>query len=108
METFKILKQKIPISICNKFNFCPKSNKLLLMIPRVCLDVSQQNFIYQATQIWNERSKIVFNRCDPEKSGIVIPGSAENFDLGASVSEIKSKLKTHLLESQKTGQLTDW
>ena len=108
METFKILKHKTPISICNKFNLCPKNNKLLLMIPRVRLDVSQQNFVYQATQIWNERSKIVFNRCDPEISGIVIPGSSENSDLGASVSVIKSKLKTHLLESQKIGHSTDW
>ena len=41
-----------------------------------------------------ERSKIVYN--------IVIPGSSENSDLGASVSVIKSKLKTHLLEKLGT------
>ena len=50
----------------------------------------------------------MFNRCDPEISGIVIPGSSEKSDLGASVSVIKSKLKTHLLVSQKIGHSTDW
>ena len=65
------------------------------MMPKVRLDVLQQN--YQATRTLNDMSKILFNRCDPDKSGIVIPGS---------VSMTKSKLKIHMLECQKSEYIT--
>ena len=42
MELFKILKHQTPMSVYESFRFCPKNNKLLLMIPKVRLDVSQQ------------------------------------------------------------------
>ena len=61
------------------------------MIPKVKIDISQQNF----TEIWNDLSKIVFYKCGPEESGIVIPGSSANSDLSASISFVKSKVKKY-------------
>ena len=49
MELFKILKHQTPMSVYECFRFCPKNNKLLLMIPKVRLVVSQQNFVYSST-----------------------------------------------------------
>ena len=40
MEIFKILKQLL--------NLCPRNQKLLLMTPKVKLEVSKQNFVFKA------------------------------------------------------------
>ena len=75
MELFKILKHQTPMSVYERFRFCPKNNKLLLMIPKVRLVVSQQNFVYRSSEIWNSLIKHVFSICNVEESGIIIPGA---------------------------------
>ena len=75
--------------------------KLLLMIPKVRLDVSQQNFVYRSSQIWNSLIKHVLSVCNVEESGIIIPGSTANSDLSASVAFIKKKLRAKLQANQK-------
>ena len=92
MELFKILKYKTPVSLNEIFSFSPKNSKILLLILKVKLDISQQNFTYRVPEIWNDFSKIVFNRCGPEQSGIVIPGSSANSDLSALISFVKRYL----------------
>ena len=57
------------------------------MIPKVRLDVSQQNFVYRSSEIWNSLIKHVFSICNVEESCIIIPGSTANSDLSASVAE---------------------
>ena len=73
MELFKILKHQTPMSVYECFRFCPKNNKLLLMIPKVRLVVSQQNFVYRSSEIWNSLIKHVFSICNVEESGIIRP-----------------------------------
>ena len=103
IELFKIL-----MSVYECFRFCPKNNKLLLMIPKVRLVVSQQNFVYRSSEIWNSLIKHVFSICNVEESGIIIPGSTANSDLSASVAFIKNKLRAKLKANQKTGRVTKW
>ena len=64
------------------------------MIPKVRLVVSQQNFVYRSSEIWNSLIKHVFrvfSICNVEESGIIIPGSTVNSDLSASVAFIKKQ-----------------
>ena len=72
------------------------------MIPKVRLVVSQQNFVYRLSEIWNSLIKHVFSIiCNVEESGIIIPGSTANSDLSASVAFIKNKLRAKLQANQK-------
>ena len=69
------------------------------MTPKVQLDVSKQNFVFKASEIWNDMTRHVFTKCLPEESGIIIPGSSQNSDLGASIGFVKNKLKLYLLSA---------
>ena len=108
MELFKILKYNTPISLSNLFKFCPRNEKLLLMAPKVRLEVKKQNFVYKATKIWNELIKNILAISPADMSGLIIPGSVENSDLGASTGYVKSKLKAYLLNCQIMGHPTEW
>ena len=108
METFKIAKFSTPITMRNIIKFLPRTDKLKLEVPLVKLDVSQQNFSFKCTQIWNEFLPKVLERCEPSKNGLIIPGSATNSDLAASSSFIKRKIRNTLLSHQKLGDLNLW
>ncbi len=108
METLKIVKFNTPMSIHNLLKFCPRSEKLLLMVPLVRTDVSQQNFLFKSTKVWNELFEQVFEKCEASESGLIIPGSTKNSYLSVSTGHIKNKLKKILLEKQKSGNLESW
>ena len=108
METFKILKFSTPISIRNLISFLPKTEKLRLEVPRVKLNITKQNSVFKSTQIWNDISPEIFEKCSPNKIGLIIPGSSRNSDLSASTGIIKKRLKCHLLSSQKLGNTLNW
>ena len=108
METFKILKFSTPISIRNLISLLPKTDKLRLEVPRVKLNITKQNSVFKSTQIWNDISPEIFEKCSPNKIGLIIPGSSRNSDLSASTGIIKKRLKCHLLSSQKLGNTLNW
>jgi hypothetical protein len=108
METFKILKFSTPISIRNLLSFLPKTEKLRLEVPRVKLNTTKQNFFFRSTQIWNDMSTEIFEKCNPDNNGLIIPGSSQDSDLSASTGIIKNKLKCHLLSLQKLGNASIW
>ena len=108
METFKIAKFSTPVSMRNIIKFLPRTDKLKLEVPLVRLDVSQQNFSFKCTQIWNDLLPRVLEKCEPSKSGLIIPGSAVNSDLAASSSFIKRKMRNTLLSDQKLGNRNLW
>ena len=108
METFKVLKFFTPSSIRDLIKFLPRNEKLSLMVPKVKLDVTQQNFVFKATKIWNDCKDKIFNRCIPSDTGIIIPGNSKNSDLSSSLGYIKTKLKDFLLSSQKSGNQVTW
>ena len=108
METFKVLKFRSPVSICNLLAFLPKSDKMRLKVPLVKLNKTKQNFLSKSTEIWNDVSPKIFEKCVPTKNGLLIPGSAENSDLAASTGIVKKKLKTLLLSHQNSGNPLKW
>ena len=108
METFKIMKFSTPISMRNLIKLLPRSEKLKVEVPLVKLDVSQQNFAFKCSQIWNDLSPKVLEKCKPSENGVIIPGSASNSDLAASTSFVKRKLRNTLLSHQKFGDVEFW
>ena len=108
METLKILKFGDPQSMHELYKFCPKSDKLRLIVPLQKLDVAQQNFLFKSTKTWNENIAFVFDKCNANENGLIIPGSATSSDLSASTGVLKSRLKMHLLSQQKQGNEISW
>ena len=104
----KIMKFSTPISMRNLIKLLPRSEKLKVEVPLVRLDVSQQNFAFKCTQIWNNLSPKVLEKCKPSENGVIIPGSASNSDLAASSSYVKRKLRNTLLSHQKFGNVELW
>ena len=45
---------------------------------------------------------------DGKFKGTIVQGSSENSDLCASISFIKNRLKTHLLNDQSLGDPVEW
>ena len=84
METFKVLKFGSPVSIRNLLEFLPKNDKMRLKVPLAKLNKAKHNFVSKSTEVWNEISPKVFEKCIPTESGLLIPGSAKNSDLAAS------------------------
>ena len=108
MQIFKILKTSIPISARQLIAFLLKNEKLTLMLPLVKLNVSQQNFTFKASKIWNDFKDEIFIACPPNKNGLVIPGSVANSDLSSSTGFVKHKLRSVLLCNQKDGNPIAW
>ena len=109
MELFKILKFDVPQSIKDLFKFCLRNDKLRLIVPLQRLDISQQNFLYTSTKIWNDLIPYVFEICNAYKDGLIIPGSSKNSDLSASSGIIESNLKKYVLLSlQNQGDPNTW
>ena len=108
METLKILKFSTPISVHNLISLLPKTDKLRLEVPRVKLNITKQNFVFKSTQIWNDMSSEIFEKCSPNENGLIVPGSTKDSDLSASTAFIKSRLKSHLLSAQKLGNTLNW
>ena len=108
METLKVLKFYTPISIHKLFRFLPKNNKLLLSTPLMKLETSQQNFLYQATKIWNDFKDKILNKSTPSETGLIISGNTENSDLACSIGFVKNKLKQCLLAEQLGGDPNRW
>ena len=108
METLKVLKFSTPISVHNLISFLPKTEKLRLEVPRVKLNITKQNFVFKATQIWNDMSPEIFEKCSPNENGLIVPGSTKDSDLSASTAYIKNRLKSHLLSTQKLGNTLNW
>ena len=79
--------------------------KYLLILPKVNLDISKQNFVFSASLIWNSVIDKLLNKCSPNPNGIMIPGSSSCSDMSAPISVIKTRLKSILLNTQKTDSL---
>ena len=76
------------------------------MIPKVTLDLSKNNFVFQASSIWNSLNKKVLNqRLLLSKDGVIIPGSTFGSDFRTPIAVIKRKLRDVLLETQKLKSL---
>ena len=108
METFKVLKFRSPLSIRNLLSFLPKSDKMRLKVPLVKLNKTKHNFVSKSVEKWNDTSPEVFDKCIPTSTGLLIPGSAKDSDLAASIGIIKGRLKNLLLSQQSSGDPSTW
>ena len=107
MEVFKLLKYKAPKSLSELLITSARAHILIFNLPKINLEKTKQNFVFSASLNWNNIVENVFERCVPLSSGphkgVVIPGSAKNSDVSASVVSIKSKVKSYILTQQKAG-----
>ena len=108
METLKIMKLKCPVSLCNLLVPSLRDSNLSLRIPKVRLDLSKNNFVFNACMLWNNFENIVFSRIIPDANGIMVPGSSKNSDLAIPISVAKNRLRTFLLMTQKQGNSIMW
>ena len=108
IELFKIVKFHIPYPLYNLMIFSSRSDKFLLILPKIRLDISKQNFVFRSSSIWNKLVNIVLNKSLPNDSGLIIPGSSENSDFASSMCVIKTKLKKYLLSTQNLGDENEW
>ena len=63
IDTLKLLKYRIPISIFELFKSSPRDVNIRLLVPRVKLDLTKVNFLFQASCIWNELVPKLMNTC---------------------------------------------
>ena len=111
IELFKIMKERQPIALYDQFTLSSRMSNLLMCPPKFSLEISRQNFVYNASLIWNGIISQVLNKCDPYPNNIMVPGSSENSDLSASISFIKNRVKKHLFVSQSLqtpGRINEW
>ena len=106
MEIFKIINYCIPCSLKQLFNLCARNQKLLLMTPKVKLEVNKQNFVFKAIKVIIIGNAL--ERNEPANSGLTIPGSTRNLDLSASIAFVKGKIKNCIQNSQKLGHIYLW
>ena len=99
-DTFKILKYKTPISLFELLKNSPNITNMLLIIPEVNLDLAKNNFVFQASCIWNSLNKKVFNQSLlKNKDGVLMPGSTFGSDITTPITVIKTKLRDVLMDT---------
>ena len=93
LSTFKILKTHTPVSLYNLFTQGCRDTNFLLIPPKVTLDISKNNFLFNACTIWNSLICDVLEKSLPLESGkfkgTVVQGSCRNWDLCATMPFIK-------------------
>ena len=107
IDTLKIIKFRTPVSIFSLFTSSPSENNFKLLIPKVRLDLAKNNYIFQASCIWNELIPVMLNKCLPNKDGLMVPGSEIDSDLTISIGVVKKKLRVVLLNAQEIDPLKD-
>ena len=108
IDTFKILKTRTPISLYSLFNKSERDSNFLLIMPKVKLSVSQNNFLFKSCSLWNSLVICILEKSLPNDKGIVVRGSSPNSDLCATIPFVKNKLKTLLFELQSSGDSLEW
>ena len=105
-EMFKLMKYRIPMPIFKLLNSSPSEVNMLLMIPKITLDLGKNNFVFQASCIWNSLNRKVLNQdLLSNKDGVLIPGSTFGSDITTPLSVIKVKLRGIILETQNLKSL---
>ena len=109
IEAFKILKYHSPTSMYNLLKINTASFRHQLILPRINLEISRNNFVFKASSIWNQ---IIPNLLQVPNlhhtHNIIIPGSCSNSDLTCTIGFIKSKTKLYLSQIQNAGDAQEW
>ena len=108
IDLFKILKNHTPISLFTLFDQSQRGTNFLLHPPKVNLNISKNNFVYNSCILWNSLIGNIFERSLPSENGIIIRGSSRSSDFCATIQFIKNKLKVTLLNQQESGDIMEW
>ena len=87
LETFKVLKFKSPIKIHESYKFSSRNHKDLFILTPSPSD----KFSYKSSVIWNKVRNLF-----------------KIYDSAISMTTVKTKLKTYLLDNQSTGDDENW
>ena len=79
-----------------------------MIIPRVRLENSKNNFVFKASTIWNKLQQYVFSRSESDSDGIIIPGFFTHSDLSISTCIAKIRLKSYIFTYQMSGDPITW
>ena len=108
-QLFKVLKYHSPISMLALTHSNPVSHHHNLIVPKVNLDVSKNNFLFSACSLWNKCAHKILSKPELNKRlNIIIPGSQVNTDLTCSIAVFKGRLKAILLSIQKSDDTNEW
>ena len=88
LDVFKMLKNRIPMSVFNKFSLSARNWENLLILP----STNTSNFIYMGSKLWNTAVKIL----------------AIEYIQDIKIGPFKRKLKSCLLYIQNLHNSTDW
>ena len=111
LETFKILKYRSPLGLYSEYSI--KENKykvgITLSRPNVKLKISEHNYVYKSSTLWNGIAEDVLEKNAPNSTkGYIVPGEKPNSDLSASLLFFKNRVKSLLLGSQAKGCDKTW
>ena len=105
----EIFKYNSPKSVSNLLIKSSRAHIITLNLPNINLEKTKHNFLFSAILNWNNLTDHVFENCVPLSSGpntgVVVPGSAENSDVSATVASIKSRVKNYILTQQNAGDI---
>lgn len=108
-ETFKILKYHSPISMHELLRTNRTSFRHQLILPKVKLEISKNNFVFKSSSIWNFIIPKILQTPDLDPIlNIIIPGSCANSDLSCTIGLLKNKVKSQLLLTQNSGDPLEW
>ena len=97
MELLKMMKFRQPISLQELFLPTRRMNSEGMIIPRVRLEKSKNNFVFKASTVWNKLQQYVFS------NGVIVPGFSTHSDLSISICIAKVRLKSYLFTYQMSG-----
>ena len=103
VEMFKIFKSHTPVSIYTLFSFSVRETSLKLSLPKVRLNISKNNYVFNSSALWNSLIGDVLEKDKPGDGGVIVRGSGENSDFCTTVPFVKHKLRNMLLCRKKDG-----
>ena len=108
MEQLKMMKFRQPISLQELFLPTRRMNSEGMIIPRVRLEKSKNNFVFKANTVWNKLQQYVFSRSESDSNGVIVPGFSTHSDLSISICIAKVRLKSYLFTYQMSGDPITW
>ena len=108
MELLKMMKFRQPISLQELFLPTRRMNSEGMIIPRVRLEKSKNNFVFKASTVWNKLQQYVFSRSESDSNGVIVPGFSTHSDLSISICIAKVRLKSYLFTYQMSGDPITW
>ena len=104
-----MMKFRQPISLQELFLPTRRMNSEGMIIPRVRLEKSKNNFVFKASTIIGiSCNNMFFSRSESDSIGVIVPGFSTHSDLSISICIAKVRLKSYLFTYQMSGDPITW